>query len=85
MHDYHDALPGFSEEQVLIDGCAECEWRAEDLERALSHFDSQYFRRACQRATAWRRDGLTDVSDAELKVFRPLSAVLVRVRDEVLP
>lgn len=49
-HDYHDALPGFHQDQILHDGCAECEHRAENVERALGHLDHKNFERAWRRA-----------------------------------
>jgi hypothetical protein len=78
MHDYHQALPGFDERQILHDGCAECEHRGKDVPVALANLDSARFEKAWERAGAfWNDDELAlTVSRAE----RPLLDVLYAVR-----
>jgi hypothetical protein len=53
MHDYHDALPGFSEARILHDGCGECERRATGPAGGLAYLDGRNFVRAWTRAAAW--------------------------------
>lgn len=77
MHDYHDALPGYDPEQLLHDGCTECEARATYCDHGISKLDSQNFARAWRRAYHWNVGGTgTQISDAE----RPMLTVLWSVQ-----
>lgn len=76
MHDYHEGLEGFSPNQILHDGCAECEWRAKTRNLGISYLDQFNFVRAWERAAEYNRRGLPDVSRAE----RPMLDVLWAVR-----
>lgn len=81
-HDYHDALPGFNEAQLLYDGCEECERRGEDPVEALARMDAQRFARAWRRAAAYKRGELSveqAVSHAEIAVLNVLWAVQVHL------
>lgn len=74
-HDPHHVLPGYSENQVLYDGCAECEQRGADVALAIGHLDSHAFARAWARAATLNRGGLEDVSHAEFPLLKALWAV----------
>lgn len=74
-HDAHESYPTYGAAQVLYDGCAECDWRSEHPDVAISHLDVQSFAAAWERAAAWQRGGLPDISHAEVPVLRVLWAV----------
>lgn len=72
-HDYHDALPGYDPEQILHDGCSECEYRAGLDDHGLSTLDALTFRRAWTRAADWNRTlNRVVVSAAEAPLLRLL-------------
>jgi hypothetical protein len=71
-HDYHDALPGFSENQIWHDGCGECEDRSEHISTGINSLDPANFARAWERATKWNKSGLSDVSEAEVPLLNVL-------------
>jgi hypothetical protein len=73
-HDIHAGDPA----QILHDSCGECQWRSEHPDAAISHLDVQSFADAWKRAAAWGRDGLADVSHAEVPVLRVLWATAVQ-------
>ena len=79
MHDYHDALPGYSPNQILHDGCRECEARATADDGGLSRLDDANFARAWDRALRWNREGLTDIAKAETRLLHILWAVHCRI------
>ena len=59
-HDYHEALPGYNSEQILCDGCHECEWRSKRYPAyGIAHLDSDSFVRAWKRAAEWNTVGLS--------------------------
>lgn len=74
-HDYHDALPGFSPNQILHDHCTECEHRAKRYDLGILSLDVQNFHRAWIRAQALHRDGLLDLSDAETPMLKAMAAI----------
>jgi hypothetical protein len=78
-HSYHDALPGFSEAQVLVTGCDECEYRSKNLAEAIEHMDVDSFARAWARATTWQHEGLQDISYAEVPLLRALWAMQLQL------
>lgn len=84
-HDYHEGLPGFHPDQVLHDGCAECESRGRDIRSALAHMDAMTFRRAWLRAAdnhASHPPSGTEashISGAETQVLEALWGVQVRL------
>lgn len=65
-HDYHPGLPGYHPDQILIDGCQECEHRVEVVERALGNLDHKRF------AAAWLRAADTFASTPPSGVKVPL-------------
>jgi hypothetical protein len=85
MHDYHDGLPGFSEAQILHDGCGECEARAASRNLGIAHMDRTRFARAWARAAAWNKGGVPDVSKAEMPMLDVLWAVQVKLEEHGVP
>lgn len=76
-HDYHDILPGYHADQILHDGCGECEFRASDLSTAIGSLDHVNFIRAKRRAIDWNTaSGVAlHISKAEVPLLRVLWAV----------
>lgn len=64
-HEYHDALPGYHPDQILHDGCEECEFCGGNVIIALSNLDAGTFRRAWLRAADWRASTPPSGSSAE--------------------
>lgn len=94
-HDYHPELAGWHEEQLLVDGCRECEWRALDIIAALGHMDGSTFEHAWHRAADWQARTLTarraerpyaeHLSQAEMPVLRFLWGVQVQLERRGIP
>jgi hypothetical protein len=87
-HVYHGDLPGYDPQQILHDGCPECEERGRDPVMAINHMDRERFDRAVTRAFALSRSGSSGlaISAAEAKTLGVISAVYERLRDSsVLP
>jgi len=82
VHDYHEGLPGYSPNQILHDGCAECEARAKSITHGMRYLDNQRFARAWERAAEWNvQDGdVRDISHAEMPLLRILWAVQVQLQ-----
>jgi hypothetical protein len=79
-HDYHEGLPGFSEAQILHDGCGECELRGRDLSLSIGSMDRGRFALAWRRAADWNRTtDIRDVSQAERPLLEALWAIQVRM------
>lgn len=81
-HAYHDALDGYHPNQILHDGCQECEQRAENVERALANLDHNRFEKAWRRAfDAFGSRGagvpLTERSRAEMPLLTALWGVML--------
>ena len=83
-HDYHPSLPGFHPDQVLVDGCIECERRSKDLRLAITHMDDERFERACTRALAVERRGLDTCSATERRVYDVLAPIVARLTKQGL-
>jgi hypothetical protein len=79
MHDYHQAQPGFSEAQILYDGCGECEARSEQPDHGLSSLDRASFYAAWARAAQWNRAGLDDLARAEMPLLAMLWAIQLKL------
>lgn len=77
-HDWHEKLPGYSEAQVLHDGCAECEYRATLDDHGLSSLDTDNFAQAWARAAAFTKTGLPDMADAERPLLSMLSSMQIQ-------
>ena len=86
-HDYHDGLPGYSSEQLLHDGCGECETRAKAGDHGIAQLDRQNFYHAWKRAAEWNGNGgLTGpVSAAEAPMLRALWAVQLQLERRGVP
>lgn len=80
-HACHDSLPGYSPNQILHDGCQECEERGANVRIALAHLDSDKFVHAWARAAAWQRSGINDLSQAERPLLEALWGVQVQLED----
>jgi hypothetical protein len=84
-HDYHGGLPGYSAAQILHDGCGECEARGEHAWDAIARLDHGSFNRAWERAAAWNKTGLPDISGAEANVLRTLWTVQLQLERRGVP
>lgn len=88
-HGYHDVLPGFHPDQVLHDGCAECEERGANLELAIGKLDHERFPAAWRRAAECYRTGGTldrsTLSSAELPLLKTLWAIIVQLEQRGIP
>jgi hypothetical protein len=86
-HGYHDGMSGYDARQLLVDGCKECEQRAQDVAEALGYLDNGRFVHAWRRAWLWlgvdsahpRREDLGPLSKAEMPMLRALYAVQVQL------
>ena len=80
-HDYHDALPGYNDEQILHDGCAECEARSTSRNHGIAHLDPSNFVHAWRRAAEWNQGELDNstISQAEMPLLDVLWAVQVKL------
>ncbi len=79
MHDYHDGLPNYSPDQILHDGCGECETRAKTDDHGIAHLDRSNFYRAWQRAAEWNQSGLLDLACAEIPMLNVLWAIQIKL------
>jgi hypothetical protein len=75
MHDDHEKLPGYDQAQILHDDCGECEGRAKTPNLGIAYLDRTRFAWAWARAAEWNRDGLPNVSNAEVPMLSVLWAV----------
>jgi hypothetical protein len=78
-HDNHEALPGYHPDQILHDGCGECEERAQSADHGIGGLDVPAFRRAWERAATWKREGLPSIAYAEIPMLSVLWAVQCQV------
>lgn len=79
VHSEHTTLDGYDPEQLLHDGCDECEYRGENPALAISNLDPARFLRAWERAGTKQLHGLRNASRAELPMLDALSAVQVQL------
>lgn len=82
-HAYHQELDGYHEDQVLHDGCSECEHRAKHLDVALAVMDPERFDKAWKRAAAvYGNPGEGDyhLAKAEEPVLQALYGVQVQLQ-----
>jgi hypothetical protein len=77
MHAHHENLPGYHADQILHDGCPECENRASSRNLGLASIDRTRFARAWLRAAQWNRGRLDDstLAKAEIPMLDALWAV----------
>ena len=85
MHDYHDALPGFDEAQILHDGCGECESRAASRNHGIANLDPTNFMRAWARAAAWNQHGLRNIAHAEIPMLDVMWAIQCQLENYGVP
>lgn len=78
-HDYHEGRPGYSANQLLHDGCKECERRSTESGLGIAHLDPIRFEYAWNRAYRWRVDGLDDVAEVEKPMLGALWSVQVQL------
>jgi hypothetical protein len=78
-HIYHEDLPGYHPDQILHDGCPECEYRASRGSHGLTELDTESFARAWKRAAQWNQGGLDNVALAERSLLSALWAVQVQL------
>lgn len=81
VHAWHEQLPGYSPEQILHDGCGECETRAARGDHGISSLDTINFARAWQRAARWNGVGpdAHAVAAAEVPMLSALWAVQLQL------
>jgi hypothetical protein len=79
VHDYHEGQPGYSEAQILHDGCGECEARGKDVAQAISSMDKGRFVKAWQRAAEWNTKGVPDIAKAEMGVLHVLWVIQIKL------
>lgn len=84
-HDPHHVQPGYSPDQVLYDGCAECDRRAASADHGLSYLDVPTFERAWTRAHQWQTVGLPDLAHNEVLLFTMLVSVMVQFERRGIP
>lgn len=85
MHVYHDRLLNFHPDQILHDGCPECEARAAEPDHGIAHLDAVRFERAWVRAAVWQTRGLATVSNAELPMLKVLRTIQVQLERRGIP
>lgn len=81
MHDYHEGLPGYSPDQILHDGCGECEARSQEPGGGIVRLDRTNFARAWVRAAQWNQIGLPDIARAEVPLLNTLWAVQLQLEN----
>ena len=84
-HDHHQSLPGYSANQIMVDGCGECEHRSERRDHGLDNLDPLNFERAWYRAARHGQRGLTDVSVNEAPMLNLLWSVQVQLERRGVP
>jgi len=85
MHDYHEGHPGYSDNQILHDGCEECATRAKHDDHGISSLDKGRFARAWVRAAQWNREGLSDLATAERPLLTVLWSIQLRLENYGVP
>jgi hypothetical protein len=86
VHDYHEGLPGYHPEQILHDGCAECETRGKNVAYAIGSLDKHRFALAWRRAADRNRTaGVRDFSQAERPLLEVLWAVQLGLEPRGIP
>lgn len=84
-HDWHEKLPGYHPDQMLHDGCGECEERAEGRNHGLASLDTGNFTRAWIRAALWNRGGAQAIAAAEVPMLDVLWAVQCQLEKRGVP
>lgn len=84
-HGPHSAMPDYSPNQLLVDGCGECEYRVNLPDRGIGTLDRGNFAKAWVRAAEFERHGLPDVSRAERPMLRVLWVIQVQLENQGWP
>lgn len=85
VHGPHENQPGYHPDQILHDGCAECEDRGRHITAALNAMDRGRFAAAWERAAEWNRSGLDSVSHAERDLLAVLWLIQVKLESRGVP
>lgn len=67
VHDNHASLLRYDPRQILVDGCRECEQRAQEVDVAISLLDTERF------AQAWRRAYDFEAANGNWQAVGPVS------------
>lgn len=78
-HESHERLPGYHPDQILVDGCGECEARAQYRDRGICTLDIPTFARAWTRARERELRGLPTCSEVEEPLLAVLWAVAIQL------
>lgn len=84
-HGYHEGMPGYHPDQLLTDGCEECEQRAARDSRGIAQLDTYRFARAWRRATQFGYGQAPHVSRAEAPLLNTLWAVQLQLEQRGIP
>jgi len=76
-HTVHENLPGFKPDQLLVDGCPECERRGKNLTEAMGNLDAKRVVEAWRRAYRWQVLGDVIPSSAEAPMLSAMWSVQV--------
>lgn len=88
VHDYHQGLPGYHPNQILHEGCRECEHRGQRPRVALTHLDQSNFRRAWERAAQWNYGQLEagdHIAVTEVELLETLWSIQILLEREGVP
>ena len=77
-HDYHQGLPGYSDSQILHDGCTECETRGRAPYEAIARMSNHDFTRAWIRACEWKTSQIPDIAIAETATLRVIWSIVLQ-------
>ncbi len=84
-HDNHHAATGYTEGQLLVDGCGECEYRSRRRDHGLDNLDRDDFERAWRRAAEWNSATPVNVSVAEAPMLSVLWSIQVQLERRGVP
>lgn len=77
-HDFHQELNGYDDRQIWVDGCKECESRADSLPLSITSLDNGCFRAAWVRAQAMNQgQDVGRISKAESALLNTLNYVRI--------
>jgi hypothetical protein len=84
-HTAHASCPYYDANQILVDGCAECEALATHPATVIGHMTKQEFEHAWERAVKYERLGLPTASYAEAPVLRIFWNIAVQLERRGIP
>lgn len=79
-HDYHEGMSGYTPDQLLVDGCQECEERSKSFDHGIMHLDRTSFLRAVGRSQQLATTGLPGMSHAEMPMLQVIGSVVTQLR-----